>query len=183
MPPFIKAAELGDKAKLGLEGDPLKPHVETHATVVDKFTKNGLTHLKIKDENGVSFTTNEFNQNPAEVFEFTDDCFRQKLEKKERQYRADEPKEASYRGTPSEIQGRLEDLESQFVSEKQRAEEFRVAYLAAMAELCKTNDSEFAKAFTQQFNEMQSRAEEGVYRGANDEDAMSMVSETSAAFF
>jgi hypothetical protein len=187
MPQFAKVAEVGDTVMMGLEGDPANPWSNSAArpmaTIVDKSSHVDGTSVKLRMDDGTERSVNEYSIAPGDVWEFTDDTFANVMERERAaQARAEEPivPDSAYRGDASvvnEMRREIQNLKAELDSEKRLVRSFQNTYIMTMKELA--NDvmnldtrgdcASFCRTFSSEYDKMQARAEESIYRGTKDQ--------------
>jgi hypothetical protein len=185
MPQFAKVAEVGDTVMMGLEGDPANPWVDSAsrpmATIIDKSSQVDGTSVKLRMDDGTERTVNEYSIAPGDVWEFTDDSFAKVMERERAaQARAEEPivPDSAYRGEASivdELRREIQNLKAELDSEKRLTRSFQNTYIMTMKELANDvmkldtegNCADFCRTFSSEYDKMQTRAEESIFRGTN----------------
>jgi hypothetical protein len=185
MPQFAKVAEVGDMVMMGLEGDPANPWADSAsrpmATIVDKSSQVDGTSVKLRMDDGTEKTVNEYSIAPGDVWEFTDDSFANVMERERAaQARAEEPivPDSAYRGDGGivdEMRREIQNLKAELDSEKRLIRSFQNTYITTLNELAKDvvgldakgDCANFCRTFSSEYDKMQARAEDSIYRGTN----------------
>ena len=193
MPNFANVAQKGDVVRMGLEGDPLyDPSLAKYGTI-ERIENGDLADEKIvtirDNESGTVRSFSSTSIKPNEVWEFTDDTFKNVLNREQEKHRAEqaivqhqEP-ENTYRGS-NEVQmlrDEISNLRAMIESESTQRKDFSNTVIETMKEIasdvCKTNsDAPFCRMFQSEYHKMVNRAEGGIYRGSRAASEVSVAS-------
>lgn len=192
MPQFAKVAQPGDKVLMGLEGDPLYPKKynmnRPEATIehIDYRDNDALVTLKMSD--GSLEKVSSMTLAADQVWEFTDDSFRNVMDRQKKQnspepeYRGSQDDEISmlkkeiaelksnvlYRGSNdlvSDLQSEVDSLKKLMSEEKETNRNFHNTMIASLNEMandiCKLDsNADFCKVLNTEYTKlMKSRAE------------------------
>ena len=200
MPQFSKVAQKGDKVLMGLEGDPKFPSDfkknRPMATISNiEVLGDDEYNVKLSMEDGTTKTVNSLSLSARDVWEFSDESFRNVMNReKEKMTRAEANIKSStpeYRGSNNdvmELKNEISQLKSELAAERATSRSFHNTMIASMHELandiCKMDTSgnaEFCKVFRNEYTKMmKARGESSLdnidYRGLNIDDGSDMDS-------
>lgn len=199
MPQFTKVARVGDRVAMGLEGDPdfpseWKTGSRPMATVTNVVKQNGNSSVELRLDNGSNKVINEYTIAPGEVWEPTDDTFasilKREQEAQQLNSRAEAPhvKEQTYRGDRhlQDMENEIKMLKAELDEEKRLVRSFQNTYIMTMKELA--NDvmqldssgqcANFCRTFSSEYDKMQARAEESMYRGSENDKMQAKAEES-----
>ena len=185
MPQFAQVAAVGDTVLMGLEGDPAFPYKRDNrpsAVVSNIEKKHGNIEVTLTMSDGTKKTVGEYTISPSEVWEFTDSSFAKVMERERRQQETQlakqqehaESRMQTYRGnSASSLHEEVAMLRAELESERQLTRNFHNTYITSLHELasdvCKLDSTgkcaAFCRTFNAEYEKMQSRAEQSVYRG------------------
>lgn len=188
MPQFNKVARAGDEVLLGLEGDPAFPFKASNrptATIERVNHTEAGTEVTLKMADGSTRHVSEYSIAPNEVWEYSDAAFASVMER-ERKANGDRMSasraeqaisEPAFRGD-NHLKREVAQLRAELQAERDLTQNFHNTYIASLHELaqdvCKLDTTgkhaNFCRTFNSEYRKMQSRAEEGVYRGTYGED-------------
>jgi len=185
MPQFSKVAAKGDEVLLGLQGDPAFPFSNKNrpSAIIEEVrqSKNG-TMVDLRLDDGSRKSINEFTIAPGDVWEFSDKGFEKVMDRERAQYRSEAAlnekkiEKVDYRGV-EDLREQVAALRSELQAERQLTRNFHNTYIATLHELAndvcsldsKGDGAQFCRTFNSEFTKMQSRAEDGLYRGVTDD--------------
>lgn len=184
MPEFCNVAHIGDEVMLGLQGDPSFPfemNARPTAKVAQVQTTESGPQVTLQLSDGREKTVNKYTIAPGDVFEYTDASFTNVLARvRAKQTSIASPKETPmYRGVDlADLREEITQLRSELHTERELTRSFHQIYLAGLKELtndvCELdpsgNNCKFCRTYALEYDKMQSRAEEGLYRGTNNRD-------------
>jgi U3 small nucleolar RNA-associated protein 14 len=183
IPEFSRVAQVGDEVMMGLEGDPKYPfhNRDRPMATISHITKgdDGIA-IELTKNDGTTMLVNEYTQSPSQVWEFSDETFKNVLDReREKQNRAEQ---SLYRGNDrtgsseiSMLRQEVEFLKSSLEDEKTVNRDFHNTYIASLYELsgdiCKLDTTgkcaNFCRTFNAEYDKMKARAENGLYRGTS----------------
>lgn len=187
MPQFTKVAAVGDTVMMGLEGDPAFPTAWKNgtrpmATITDVVSEVDGTSVKLRMDDGTQKVVNEYSIAPGDVWEYTDEAFSNVMERERKAQeiamsRAETPvADASYRGDKSivdDLRQEVELLKAQLSEERALTRSFQNTYIMTMKELANdvmkldtSGSASFCRTFAHEYDKMQARAEQSIYRGS-----------------
>lgn len=181
MPNFANVAEKGDVVRMGLEGDPLYDSSLAKFGTIEQIEQGDMADEKIVSirdhDTGKVRAFSSTSIKPNEVWEFTDDTFKNVLNREQEKHRAEQPisipREEVYRGSDqiNMLRDEISNLRAMIEMETNQRKDFSNTVIETMKEIasdvCKSNsDAPFCKMFETEYVKMVNRSEGGIYRGS-----------------
>lgn len=183
MPNFANVAERGDVVRMGLEGDPLYDSSLAKFGTIQNIREGEIANEKIvtirDNDTGKVRAYSSTSIKPNELWEFTDDSFKNVLNREQEKHRAEQaivdiPKDVEvYRGSEevNMLRDEISNLRSMIEMETNQRKDFSNTVIETMKEIasdvCKSNsNAPFCKMFQAEYSAMINRAEGGIYRGS-----------------
>lgn len=193
MPKFADVAMVGDRVMMGLQGDPMDPYKGNDrptATIVNKSADE--VTLKMADNS--RRTVSKYAIAPKDVWEFTDDSFKNVLTReKAKVMEASRAETTTVQAKSNDLASEVAQLRSELATERNLTRDFHKTYIASMRELaadvCKIDaatgnkHASFCRTFRDQYSKMESRGELGIFRGAEDCESESDSDVAESTFF